>query len=398
MTKSILFVIFILSVFHFLPVQGQVVKEKFDKMTLSENFDSSTTMWSMVANLDNLFIVQDGEYILNRKTQVSPFAVVAGYNNEASSFRLVASLKLEKTVTDEGSAGFLFMAQDDGKGGFIFEINKLKQYRIKQISGSSYKYVSGDAKNNGWVKSAALSALNLYNLVDIRTAAQSYDLFVNNTFLMSFSEPAYKTGKLGIIIGPGSKARVDFFYVFTGGRTETVSVDKEGDNAQPVANAGPDIIALAESIIQLKTQINKLNEENEVFRQSIEAYKIEAKETEDNKKAYDKNIKTLQDEAKKQSFRMDSLVKVNTELLKYKELVAGNENSDLIITLSKTVKSEKAANEELRKLNKELSDSLAAVKSETSRQPVQKPKAAPGTQATRDTTTQKGFVLPKDGN
>jgi hypothetical protein len=57
----------------------------------------------------------------------------------------------------------------------------------------------------------------------------------------------------------------------------------------------------------------------------------------------------------------DSLLKVNKELMKYKDMVVGNENSDLIITLSKTVKTEKENNDLLRKQNKALSDSLSAI-------------------------------------
>jgi hypothetical protein len=53
------------------------VNEKFDKLILSENFDSTDSYWTTLANADNLFIVQEGEYILNRKSTLSPFAIIA---------------------------------------------------------------------------------------------------------------------------------------------------------------------------------------------------------------------------------------------------------------------------------------------------------------------------------
>ncbi len=400
MTKKIRFLLLLLAPCSLLSVRGQLVRDKFDKMTLSENFDSSSSMWTIVSNLDNLFIVQEGEYILNRKTLVSPFAVIAGYSNEYTAFRMVSSVKMEKTQNDEGTAGLLFMAQEDGRGGFIIEFNRLKQYRIKQIAGGSYKYISGDARNNGWVKSNALSDLNLYNLVDIRTSGKNYDVYVNNVYLMSFTEPAYTTGKMGIIIGPGTKARFDFLYVFISSKASR-NVDDGllagAPGEQPAG--GPDITVLAESIIQLKTQINKLNEDNEVLKQTIEAYKSNALDAEKDVKNYERNQKLLLDEIKKQNLKMDSLSRVNTELLKYKELVAGNENSDLIITLSRTVKTEKAANEELRKQNKQLSDSLSAVLKEQpdrgGRQPAGNPSSG---KVQPDSGIHKGFVLPKDGH
>lgn len=98
---------------------------------------------------------------------------------------------------------------------------------------------------------------------------------------------------------------------------------------------------------------------------------------------------------------MDSLNKANVELLKYKELVAGNENSDLIITLSKAVKNEKASNEELRRINKELSDSLSVLKRETDHLDTGKSNKSGNSNSPvktiPDSTNKKGFILPADG-
>ena len=86
--------------------------------------------------------------------------------------------------------------------------------------------------------------------------------------------------------------------------------------------------------------------------------------------------------------------------------MAGNENSDLIITLSKNLKNEKTTNENLRIRNKEMSDSLGILKTElyrakglnkTSRT------SANGNEnknSNSDSTPQKkqDFVLPKEGD
>ena len=125
--KLIAFYVFIFCLLNFSFSNAQLVTEKFDKMDLSENFDSSNGMWTFMANNENLFLVQEGEYILNRKTTVSPFAVIANYENNLTAFRLVTSIKIEKSVDANGSVGIIFMAQADGQGGFIFELNTQKQ-------------------------------------------------------------------------------------------------------------------------------------------------------------------------------------------------------------------------------------------------------------------------------
>jgi hypothetical protein len=376
---------------------AQLVKDKFDKLSLSENFDSTNNYWTTLANAENLFIVQEGEYILNRKALTSPFAIMADYENNLSTFRLVTSIRLDKSVNDEGSIGIIFMAQPGGKGGFIFEINKLKQYRVRQISGGSYKYITGDSKTAGWMSSKFINETNSYNLVEIKTSERNYDISVNNNYLFSFTEIEYKSGRMGIVIGAGTKARVDFMYLFSSSKgVETTSLNtNEKTEAPAPPEAGPDIIELTESIIKLKTQINKLTEQNEDMHKTFEAMKSDDDEVENEKKKLQLSIKELQSSISKSSASYDSLLKVNNDLMKYKEMVAGNENSDLIISLSKSLKKEKEANELLKKQNKELSDSLSTlsksqkqVNSKQDIKPVDKPKQ----------TSDKGFVLPDESN
>jgi len=344
--------------------QKVTVTDKFDQLYIGENFDSSNSYWSVISNLDNLLIVQEGEYIMHRKATFSPYAVMAAFPAEQSEFRLVASLKLDKTTATDGSIGLIFMAQADGKGGFIFEINREQQYRLRQITNSSYKYLTGTSQDGGWVKMEALKGLNLPNLIEVRTTNKKYDLFINNTLVLNFEELQYKSGNIGFIIGPGSKGKADFLYIFTksGGETleENAVVDDENTNSNPET----DIIALAESIITLKTQINKLQEENDDLKGIIDGMKSAEKEQEQIQSNYDKYIKELEGKLKKSSASFDSLMKVNTELNKYREMVKGNDNGDLVINLSKNLKNEKANNENLRATVKTQADSIQLLKAQ----------------------------------
>lgn len=391
----------IATLFIFFSVNGfaQTVNEKFDKLDLSENFDTSSGMWTFLANNENLFLVQDGEYILNRKTTVSPFAVMANYNYDALAYKMVVSMKIEKSIDESGSIGIIFMAQEDGKGGFLFEVNKAGLYRLRQIIGGSYKYLTGDSKTGGWAKTNFTNPLNVYNLVEIKTANRKYDISLNNQYLMSFEEIAYKTGKFGVIIGPGSKGKMDFLYLFSSSKfaeasdTPTTEQGKTQNNTNTQSKENsPDIIALAESIIKLKTQINKLQAENDDLKKTIDAIRSADDESEQQKKNYEKNIKLLEKENAASEASYDSLLKVNQSLLKYKDMVAGNENSDLIITLSKNLKSEKEKTQLL-------TDSIASLKAELQKaktKPIT-PKQISTTQTTPPAPKQNTeFTLPKE--
>lgn len=366
-----------------------VVIERFDRLFLSENFDSSSNYWTTVSNSENLILVQDGEYIIQRKAPTSSYAVIGNFKNNLTSFRLVTSLKLQKANTNDASLGIIFMAQSGGQGGFVFEINKLQQYRLRQINNGVYRYITGDVKTSGWIKSTILKSIGLPNLFEVRTAEKNYDIYLNNVLIISFSEISYKSGDIGYIVGPGSKGSIDFLYLFTnqkGNDIENANTSTDDNSATQPDN---DIMALAESIIGLKTQINKLTEENEDLKQIISSMKTAEKENSNSKAESDKNIKKLEVQIRKNQSSYDSLLKVNEDLTKYKELVKGNDNGDIVINLSKSLKAEKLKNEELIKLNKELKEGLPANQSTKKSLP-----------AKSDTTKPKenngGFVLPKE--
>ncbi len=397
--KKIILSVFILCTCFLFSLKAQLVTEKFDKMDLSENFDSSNGMWTFMANNDNLFLVQEGEYILNRKTTASPFAVIANYENSLTAFRLITSIKIEKAADASGSVGIIFMAQADGQGGFIFEINTQKQYRLRQITSGAYKYLTGEQKTGGWIKSTMINDLNVYNLLEIKTANRNYDIYLNNMYLMSFTEIAYKNGKLGLVVGPGSKSKVDFLYLFSSSKfaddDRNERDTKQQTHGTETKDTGPDVVELAESIIKLKTQINKLTAENDDLRRTVDAIKASDDDAEKEKKNYEKRIKDLQAQMQQKDTSVDSIAKINKELLKYKEMVAGNENSDLIISLSKTVKTEKEK-------NKSLTDSLSFYKGELQKQKLQgKPPKSNGSttenKPPKDSTqVKKDFALPKE--
>lgn len=368
-----------------MPSRGQLVNEKFDRLDLSENFDTASDRWTFLSNNENLFLVQEGEYILNRKAPEKPFALIANYDYNEQAFKLVTAVKIEKTADQNGSIGVIFMAQNDGNGGFIFEINAEKQFRLRQIVSGSYKFMTGDEKNGGWTKSNSLNGLNAYNVIDIRTSNRNYDIYVNNNLLLSFTEIAYKTGRFGFIVGPATRAKTDYFYLFSAMQANEITKTQDGSTT----SGTPDIIELAESIIKLKTQINKLQAENEDLKRNLENKKTADNEDENERKLKDRTILDLQKKLAKKDASFDSLMKVNEGLLKYKNLVAGNENSDLIITLSKSVKAEKEKNQQL-------SDSLKTLKAELAKARNSKPTTVEEKKEPKEQKPNTEFTLPKE--
>jgi hypothetical protein len=338
---------------------GQRIKDKYELMVFSENFDSPSEIWSVEANSDNLFVIQDGEYILQRKNVQTPYVVFAGLDGPIGDCRLVASIRIEKNMGNEAHAGILFMMQPEASGGFLVEVNKKKEYRIRQIAEGVYRYLTGNQKNSGWVKCNAANEVGTNNIIEIKMSNGTYDVFINDMYQTSFYEPAYKSGNIGIVVGPDSRARVDFVYVFGKGpamEPESNETNKENDSQASVSD-GEEVIKLAESIIQLRTQVNDLKKENEELKRAMSTIRMSEGEKSSEIKSLESELKSMQDQLSQKEVEITKLVSEKNELLKYKEMAGGNENGDLVISLSKALKAEKEKTmkleEELRKLKLE---------------------------------------------
>src|SRR6188768_2673215 len=235
MKKNFLSAFFFISLLlTFTDVRSQLIKEEFTSVAFSDQFDDDKDNWRNMSTSDNLFITQEGEYQLRRKNPSSGYSIFPKWKNTLTSFSLAASIKLEEPKNDDAAVGLIFMAQEDASGAFIFEFNPKGQYRLKQLVGLSYKLLTGEVKSGGWVDSDILNKIGEYNLIEIKTSKRNYDIYVNEKYLLSFTEIAYKSGDIGISIGAGTKAKVDYIEVKAGMNSPPPIAATAGVKSPPV--------------------------------------------------------------------------------------------------------------------------------------------------------------------
>jgi hypothetical protein len=365
------------------------VADRFEYPFYKESFDSVAKGWPFLSNSENLLLIQEGEYIIQRKSKLSPFAVMGELEQDLTAYRLITSLKLVRAASNDGSIGLIFMAQPAGKGGFVFEINQFQQYRLRQITVTGYAYLTGSSKEGGWVKSSVLKENNFANLIELRTKDKKYDLYLNNTLILTFSELAYKSGGIGFIIGPNTLGKVDFMYLFSNEKVEGFSRE---DLVESTSEG--DVIALAESIIELKTRLNKLEAENEELILRIESFKGSEKDQAKEKAAYETKFALMEKQVALKQKSIDSLLLINQDLNKYKEIVKANSGEDLVITLSKKLKAEKLRADDYAAENEALRDSIIILKKNVKSTPADKQPKKPAEKVPQE--EDKVFVLPKE--
>ncbi|MBL4715577.1 MAG: hypothetical protein JKX95_03000 [Bacteroidia bacterium] len=392
MTKLLVLITFIsIQLLPFSSINAQKVKIEFPSAALIEGFSSANELWPVLVDANNLYIIQNDLYILNRKNKTSPYLLYCKWENDLKEFQIRSSLRL--TGDDPNSSiGIIFMGQGQSKGGFIFEINTKKQYRLSQFVHGTLNYLSGETKTNGWVKTSALKSKSDFHILEVRVANKEYDLYINNQLISSFTELTYKFGKMGLFIGAGSKAEVDYFHVYSSKEKEKEIVDSAkvflnlmdsigandesaisshaneeniNDAIEPIIeesgnkfteaekeqNDTEDILALTEAIVKFKTQINKLQDKNEDLEKKL-------KLMEKIKKA----IITLEKQVIESNRVNDSIRISNKELNKFKEIFEDSDNKDIVIILSKSLKKEKLRNQSLIKENKNLKSAYHSLK------------------------------------
>ncbi|MEI6815778.1 MAG: hypothetical protein WCL14_04140 [Bacteroidota bacterium] len=398
---------------------GQLVSEKFQHTEYIENFDADKQNWPIFTNADNLFVIQNGDYILNRKNSSTQYVAFTNWENQLESFDMKVNLKLEQAADDEGNIGIIFMAHPNG--GFVFEYNRNRQYRVKQLNGTSYKYITSDDINVGWVKSNDIKPMGQYNTIEVKCFNKDYDIYINGMFQFSFTEKTYTFGKMGIIIGPSSNGLVDYFYVYSNKKyshsTTPVkdTVIKKSDTKATSDTPSDMVSVLSETVVKLKTQNNKLVKENEELKRLV-AYsdnpQIGTKPAPNKDSIFtEENIKIIREQIEQVMSTNDSLKRMLFTYKKVQDMLKDNENGDIIISLTNTLKDEKVKNDFLMQRSSVLADSLNYYKTLYNKyKPIAKPlppktnttnrtnPAVPKTKADSTGTVPKKPAVPNNNN
>lgn len=236
-----------------------LVNAEFNTPVFREDFDSTSADWPTLSNFNNLFMVQNGTYYMNRKVKGEPYAILSSKKLTANSFQLNVRINPIE-ISPEGYVGVLFMLQESSLGGYIFEIGPLSKYRLRQVKNGLYVNISGNAKSNGWVTEEELINYNQNNIVSIVCQNRNYDLMINSKRVLSFNDIEYRDGSFGILIGPETKLSIDNFVVMGTDQSGTTTLANGNVN---ISNVNINEINENAELQKLKATIEKLQNDND---------------------------------------------------------------------------------------------------------------------------------------
>jgi len=309
----------------------QTVDKKLNQLLFEETFGQQNDFWPLITNNDNFFVFDDGEYFMNRSKKESPYAIMSNWENNLNSFRIRSSLMLGPVEKNNQSIGLICRASKNGKSAIIFEINKFHKFRIRQLVEGQSEIITKEGKD-GWIKNNIINGINEYNDVELKSNGIDHDIFVNNQLVLSFKIEKAIQGNFGLYIGPETKGRVDYFYVYA---------DEFYRDASKIYLSNEEIKSLINENEHLKIELE----------QSLDARAIELQNA----------LRILEKQLNSLDIINNQLDKENTQYALIKSAVDTTQ-VDLLLDLSHKVINSTLENRQLKILNNILIDSLNNVK------------------------------------
>ncbi len=321
-----------------LQIKAQQVNENFSVQVFADDFSAETNQWDYLTTTENLFVLDKGEYFMHRRNETKPYALVTNWKNDLTVFQVKAALKLGPATSPEQTIGIIFYIQSDGKGALVFEINKDKKFRVKQLAGAYYKFLTGEVTDAGWVKSKFVDVTGAYNLLEVKSSGGVTDFYINGNYVSTTTIQDYAPGAMGILIGADTKAKADYFQVFA---TRAVSDDVH-------ANRQFGELTPSEKIEFLFGENEKLK--RQIAQDNVELIKQQA----------DLKVSTMEEQVRRKEAENEQLTIEINSLRTYKNDVIKDMDENVFLTLSNSVKEQAEVNKKLNKFIEEIRDSLSA--------------------------------------
>lgn len=147
---------------------------------LEGNSEIGFQRWPLRFNQYETIIVEEGKLKIERKKSDGLSIALASLEKIPSSYTMECTIEISG-VKSPGYAGIIVYAQKNDYTGFYIEFSNKKQFRVYQKKTTFLDYLSGNPKNNGWVKHKALRSKQNNIIASIQN--DELTLEVNGTIL-----------------------------------------------------------------------------------------------------------------------------------------------------------------------------------------------------------------------
>lgn len=257
--------------------QSKIVGEEL-KLVFSEYFVDPSDNFPRTGKADAKFWATygDGYYYMEHKIN-SYTAIMAKQPKTNPDFAIKCKLMLGPSNDINQSVGVLFAMTNGGKNALVFEFNRKKQFRVRDLQGNMI--------SDSWVKSKFLKPAEIYQKIEIKCFNKYYEIYVNDKQVFTFTEERFEGGRYGVIIGPLSLAKLNYFNVYDltiPGRPSTIPTKKLIDRIDSLEKQNESLRkeliekkfktkdqSFVEVVNTLEKKVESLNAENNNLKQLL---------------------------------------------------------------------------------------------------------------------------------
>lgn len=231
---------------------GQNVSIDFNDTLVYENFKLNTSAaFPQKFNTVELSIFENGTYRIHRMAPEGKSILYLKEKQLPEQYELSSTLTLSK-MTENAAGGIVCHASSTPNSALFFEINTNRKFRILKLIDNELLFLSGDAKDNGWVKNQAIEKLDP-NVITLKTANGYSDFYINGTFIQSIYDFQLQAGKVGFVVGPKSEIVVEDLLI-KHAQKKLITIDDTSPTNKTIDNQNNDF---KEVILLFKTKIDK---------------------------------------------------------------------------------------------------------------------------------------------
>lgn len=324
---------------------GQLVSVDFNHVVLFDDFTANVNNWNERTSEKEYFRIQDEKYTLKRLSDVFFSVSMPQEHNDYSTYKVSAKIKVEEDKeNNKASGGLMFMGQRSGIGAYALEMNARQQFRLLILQNGSLHPLYPE-RDQGWVYTKDIKK-GKSNLVEIRSANGSFDLFINGQYQQSFISDTYPSGAIGFYVNAKSTLEVDFIKI------EARSDGIVSENPEEVDPEDIEDETYSQLILIFKTKIDDQQKEIDRIKRELSVCKSSLN-IDTTARKQNTDLRRENNELKIRLQKVEtSLTKAQTRLEyleSMKKDIENSQNGDLILGLTDLLSKEKKKNDELSK-------------------------------------------------
>lgn len=341
----ILSFLLIISVSQFMNAQN--VFTTYEDTVVYDEFIYDQKNFPQKYNILELSTIENSTYRIKRMSDEGKSVILLNTDRIFDNFHLSIDLEIVNKKLNP-SAGIFIHSQANRNGAIFIETNCSREFRAIKQSGENIRLLTGNMKNNGWVKSTNISKSG-FNSLAVKTKDGSVDIYINNEIELSIYDSELRQGKVGIFSSPQSEVLIDRFTLSVKKNIIDKAIQKDPKSSDADIETDP---AFEEVILIFKTKIDKQQLEIERLNKDLERCKT--------KLNYDTTLVNQASKFEKQnsilSFKLDSTSTALNRAIKrleylesFKQEIENGSNGDLVISLTSILADAKKESKKLKK-------------------------------------------------